>query len=161
VIPIFLCFRRSTRLSLLSFHKKHRPTARGAGCDKTSLARVSPQGCTFWRHCVIACKNAPLSGAPISRVLCEKWGFAPHPPQRLSEIPTYDIRARGGLKYLYAKNDLHFIPASCYCREPLVGIEYPKNLLVVKMKIASHNAPNQFESPTSRKERKKGAPLGF
>jgi hypothetical protein len=100
-----------------------------------------------------------VAGCPISRALCEKWGFTRHPPQRLSEIPTYDIRARSGLKYFYAK-DLHFISAS-YCRKPLVGIGYPKNLLLVKIKIASHNAPNQFESPTSRKEREKWGTLRF
>jgi hypothetical protein len=66
------------------------------------------------------------AGCPISRDLCEKWGFARHPPQRLSEIPTYDIQARSGLKYFYAKDDLHFIHASCYCRDALVGIGYPK-----------------------------------
>jgi hypothetical protein len=36
-----------------------------------------------------------------------------------------------------------------------------QNLLLVKIKIASHNARNQFESPTSRKERKKWGTLRF
>jgi hypothetical protein len=49
-----------------------------------------------------------LAGCPISRALREKWGFARHPPQRFSEIPTYDIRARSGLKYFYAKDDHPF-----------------------------------------------------
>jgi hypothetical protein len=46
-------------------------------------------------------------------------------------------------------------------REALVWNGYPKNLLLVKMKIASHNAPIQFESPTSRKEREKWGTLRF
>src|SRR5256885_10202564 len=59
------------------------------------------------------------------------------------------------------KTTIHFIATSCYCCEPLVGIGYPKNLLPVKMKIASHNARNQFESSTSRKEREKWGTLRF
>jgi hypothetical protein len=102
-----------------------------------------------------------LAGCPISRGVCEKWGFARHPPQRLSEIPTYDIQARSGLKYFYAKDDLHFIAASCYCRKPLVEIGYPKKLLLVKIKIASHNARINLKAPLLAKNARNGAPLGL
>jgi hypothetical protein len=103
-----------------------------------------------------------LAGCPISRGVCEKWGFARHPPQRLSEIPSYDIRARRGLSISTRKTTIHSIAASCYCREPLVGIGYVKNLLLVKMKIASHNAPRiNLKAPLLAKNARNAAPLGL
>jgi len=35
-----------------------------------------------------------------------------------------------GLKRFYGKGDLHFITASCYHREPLLGTAYRRNLFV-------------------------------
>jgi putative transposase len=69
-------------------------------------------------------------GCPISRVLCEKWGFPCSSVTDIGEIPTYASRVPRGLKRFYGNGDLHFITASCYRRQALLGTAYRKDLFV-------------------------------
>jgi len=45
-------------------------------------------------------------------------------------VPTYDFRVPKGLKRFYGDGDLHFITASCYRREPLLGTANRKDLFL-------------------------------
>ena len=45
-------------------------------------------------------------------------------------MPTYDFRVPKGLKRFYGDGDLHFITASCYRREPLLGTANRKDLFL-------------------------------
>ena len=69
-------------------------------------------------------------GCPISRALCEKWGFPCSSITDIAQTSTYDSGMPTGLKRYYGNGDLHFITASCYRRQPLLESEYRKDLFV-------------------------------
>jgi hypothetical protein len=81
---------------------------REVGAGWPTLDITTRRGCPTLRDFRRVGTTNACCRVPISRDVCEKWGFARHPQQRLSEIPTYDIRAGSGLKYFYAKDDHPF-----------------------------------------------------
>jgi putative transposase len=70
------------------------------------------------------------SGAPPEYFPDEKRGFPCSHVTDALENPTYDSRVPKGLKRFYGNGDLHFITASCYRREPLLGTAHRKDLFV-------------------------------
>jgi len=71
---------------------------------------------------------------PISRVVCEKWGFYfPLPRSFVTDHdlpPAYDLLMPWALKRYYGAGHLHFITCSCYHRQPWLGSAYRRDLLL-------------------------------
>ncbi len=62
--------------------------------------------------------------------ICESWAFHVHPSQTVNSDEPYNSRVPKGLKRFYGSGDLHFITASCYHREPLLGTARRRDLLL-------------------------------
>jgi len=74
--------------------------------------------------------SIPTRGCPISRVLCEKWGPCSLITDSRGALSVAFLAMPKGLKRFYGNGDLHFITASCYHREPLLGTARRRNLFL-------------------------------